>query len=129
MPKVRDTSMIVVGALGFVAVAAGGLGTHVLDPYLTPEEKKAWGLAMQFNLVHAAALMAVFATLKNVDPDSSASRNLTRSFYLLLAGTVLFAGSIYAMCLGAPPKTVGPLTPVGGITLMLGWIFTALAGF
>ncbi|KAH9601274.1 Protein of unknown function DUF423 [Trypanosoma melophagium] len=129
MPKVRDTSMIVVGALGFVAVAAGGLGAHVLGPHLTPEEKNAWGLAVQFNLVHAAALMAVFATLKSVDPDSPASRNLTHAFHLLLTGTVLFAGSIYAMCLGAPPKTVGPLTPIGGITLMLGWIFAALAGF
>ncbi|KEG08837.1 hypothetical protein DQ04_06341020 [Trypanosoma grayi] len=114
MPKVRNTSLIIVGAVGFIAVAAG---------------RAAWDLAVLFNLIHAVALLAVFAALKSLDPDGRAAKFLSHAFYLLLAGTALFAGSIYALCLGAPSKTVGPLTPIGGITLMTGWITAALAGF
>ncbi|RNE99316.1 uncharacterized protein Tco025E_09239 [Trypanosoma conorhini] len=129
MAKVKNTTMIIIGVVGFIAVAAGGFGEHVLGPKMTPEMKYAWGLAVQFNLVHAVAMMAVFAAMKSLDPDSSAARRLNRAFHLLLLGTSLFAGSIYAMGLGAPGKTVGPLTPVGGVTLMSGWLTVALAGF
>ncbi|KAF8282949.1 hypothetical protein TcBrA4_0078690 [Trypanosoma cruzi] len=129
MAKVKDTAMIVVGLVGFIAVAAGGIGEHVLGPKMTPELQKAWGLAVQFNLLHAAALLAVFTALKGVDPNGSAARRLNRAFHLLLLGTTLFAGSIYAMGFGVPGKVIGRLTPVGGVTLMLGWLTVALAGF
>ncbi|ESL05188.1 hypothetical protein TRSC58_07182 [Trypanosoma rangeli SC58] len=129
MTKVKDTAMILIGVVAFIAVAAAGFGEHVLGPNMTPEMKHAWGLAVQFNLVHAVAMMALFAAMKSIDPDSSATRRLNRAFHLLLLGTTLFAGSIYAMGLGAPGKTVGLLTPVGGVTLMTGWLNVAFAGF
>jgi uncharacterized membrane protein YgdD (TMEM256/DUF423 family) len=45
---------------------------------------------------------------------------------LLLAGIVLFSGSLYALALGAP-KGLGALTPFGGIFLILGWLALAVA--
>jgi uncharacterized membrane protein YgdD (TMEM256/DUF423 family) len=45
---------------------------------------------------------------------------------LLLAGIVLFSGSLYALALGAP-KGLGALAPFGGISLMLGWLALAVA--
>jgi uncharacterized membrane protein YgdD (TMEM256/DUF423 family) len=45
---------------------------------------------------------------------------------LLLAGIVLFSGSLYALALRAP-RGFGALTPIGGISLMLGWLALVVA--
>jgi uncharacterized membrane protein YgdD (TMEM256/DUF423 family) len=45
---------------------------------------------------------------------------------LLLAGIILFSGSLYALALGAP-RALGVLTPFGGIALVLGWLALVVA--
>jgi uncharacterized membrane protein YgdD (TMEM256/DUF423 family) len=45
--------------------------------------------------------------------------------WLLLAGIVLFSGSLYALALGAP-RALGMVTPVGGLAFILGWIAFAI---
>jgi uncharacterized membrane protein YgdD (TMEM256/DUF423 family) len=45
---------------------------------------------------------------------------------LLLAGIALFSGSLYALALGAP-RALGALTPLGGISLILGWLALVVA--
>jgi uncharacterized membrane protein YgdD (TMEM256/DUF423 family) len=45
--------------------------------------------------------------------------------WLLLAGIVLFSGSLYALALGAP-RGLGMITPLGGLAFILGWIAFAL---
>jgi uncharacterized membrane protein YgdD (TMEM256/DUF423 family) len=47
---------------------------------------------------------------------------------LLLAGIVLFSGSLYALALGAP-KWLGMVTPFGGLALVLGWLALAVSLF
>jgi uncharacterized membrane protein YgdD (TMEM256/DUF423 family) len=46
--------------------------------------------------------------------------------WLMLAGTVLFCGSIYARAFGAPPGIVG-VAPYGGIAFMVGWLAFAVS--
>ncbi|CBH17749.1 hypothetical protein, conserved [Trypanosoma brucei gambiense DAL972] len=129
MGKVRDTPMILIGVLGLIGVVAAAAGSHWLDPNLSDKLKLAWDHAVQFNLIHTAAMMAIFAALKIAEPESSAARWLNRSFVLLFAGTTIFCGTVYAICLGVPGKQVGHFAPVGGITMMLGWVSVAIAGF
>ena len=43
-------------------------------------------------------------------------------------GVVLFSGSLYGIALGGP-RWLGPVTPLGGIALMLGWLLVAIAGW
>ena len=45
--------------------------------------------------------------------------------WLLAAGIVLFSGSLYALALGAP-RSLGAVTPLGGLALILGWIAFAI---
>ena len=45
--------------------------------------------------------------------------------WLLVAGIVLFSGSLYALALGAP-KGLGAVTPLGGVAFILGWIAFAI---
>jgi uncharacterized membrane protein YgdD (TMEM256/DUF423 family) len=43
---------------------------------------------------------------------------------LWVAGTVLFSGSLYALALGGP-HWIGPITPLGGLGLIAGWVCAA----
>lgn len=44
---------------------------------------------------------------------------------LLLLGATIFAGTLYAMALGGP-KWLGAVTPLGGLAMILGWMWAAL---
>ncbi|HTE04824.1 MAG TPA: DUF423 domain-containing protein, partial [Planctomycetota bacterium] len=45
---------------------------------------------------------------------------------LFLGGVVLFSGSLYALALGGPAAWLGPVTPIGGLALIAGWVVLAL---
>jgi uncharacterized membrane protein YgdD (TMEM256/DUF423 family) len=47
---------------------------------------------------------------------------------LWCVGVVLFSGSLYWLALGGP-RWLGPVTPFGGLALMLGWLLLAIAAF
>ena len=46
--------------------------------------------------------------------------------WLMLAGTFLFSGSLYALALGGP-RWLGPITPLGGLSFMVAWGVFAFA--
>ncbi len=95
-----------VAALG---VAAGAFGAHALDPHPRIET---WKTAAQYQLVHGIALC--LPTLPRL------------SRILLLAGTVVFSGSLYLLVVLDEPR-LGMVTPVGGAALIAGWL-SALRG-
>jgi uncharacterized membrane protein YgdD (TMEM256/DUF423 family) len=75
-----------------------------------------WQTAVQYHAWHALGLLAV--GLAGYETDGSWIRG---AGWLLLAGIVLFSGSLYALALGAP-RALGAVTPVGGAMFILGWI-------
>jgi uncharacterized membrane protein YgdD (TMEM256/DUF423 family) len=79
-----------------------------------------WQTAVQYHAWHALGLLAVGLT--GYQTDGSWIR---AAGWLLLAGIVLFSGSLYALALGAP-RAVGAVTPVGGAMFILGWIAFAV---
>lgn len=81
-----------------------------------------WNTGVQYHLWHALGLIAV-GLCAAIVPDAPWLR---AAGVLLLAGIVLFSGSLYALALGAP-KGFGALTPIGGISLILGWLALAVA--
>ncbi|ORC89817.1 uncharacterized protein TM35_000113510 [Trypanosoma theileri] len=128
MPTEKNPLLTAAASSGLIGVVAGAFGVHYLRDRLTAAKLSSWTSAVQFNLIHSAAQLAVIALLNREDPQTPAAKHLNRASQLMLTGTVLFSGSIYALCLGVLPKVMGPLTPIGGISLMLGWISAALAG-
>ena len=95
--------------LGLASVAFGAFGAHgVADPKLAD-----W--------LRTGALYGFVHVLATLAADRFGAR-LAQGFFL--AGVVLFAGSLWAMALGAP-RSVGALTPVGGVSLMVGWALLA----
>lgn len=103
-------------------MALGAFGAHALKTRLSAELLAVWNTGVQYHLWHALGMILVglSATLAPDGPWLRASGTL------LLAGIVLFSGSLYALALGAP-KAIGIMTPFGGIAFLLGWLALAVS--
>jgi len=103
--------------LAAIAVGLGAFGAHGLKAKLSSEMLGVWQSAVQYHAWHALGLLAV-----GLSVDVLWTRV---AGWLLLAGIVLFSGSLYALALGAP-KGLGIVTPFGGLAFMAGWIAYAV---
>jgi len=101
--------------LGASGVTLGAFGAHGLRARLTPEQLGSWQTAVEYHLLHSVALLALALY------GSAAGRGVGLTAGLWTAGIVLFAGSIYGLVLGGP-RWLGPVTPLGGVCLILGWL-------
>jgi uncharacterized membrane protein YgdD (TMEM256/DUF423 family) len=108
------------GALsGFIAVAGGAFGAHALRSRLSPDLMNVFETAVRYQMYHALALLLVaWATARW--PGGA----LQLAGWSFIAGTVLFSGSLYALALTGM-RWVGAITPLGGVGLLLGWLFFA----
>ncbi len=112
------------GALGAIGVLFGALGAHYLSYFLDNDGLSGWETAVDYQLVHALLLFSISRELRSSDT----SRFLLLGAYIILAGTLMFSGSIYLMTLG-DLRWLWPITPIGGVMLILGWcsiIYAAL---
>jgi len=114
----HQTALLSGGLMGFFAVGMGAMGAHHLG--LTESEKAAWSTAVDYQMWHAIVLL--------VTPLISLRTSRTFPFLIaaFVAGTVLFSGSIYLLVLTKNPLW-GPLTPLGGICILLGWFLLILS--
>jgi len=101
----------------FVAVAAGAFGAHALKERIAPELLAVYQTAVQYHFWHALGLLAIGVMLVQ-KPDSGA---LAIAAWLLVAGMVLFSGSLYALALTGV-RGLGAVTPIGGIALLAAWV-------
>lgn len=105
--------LFVAGLLGALAIALGAFGAHALKERLTliPAAAGWWETATFYLLTHAVALGAI--PTRNLWPVG-----------LWAVGAVIFAGTLYAMAVGAP-RWLGAITPFGGSLLIAGWLALA----
>ena len=105
------SNLIAAGLLGFTGIVLGAFGAHAFKEQLADRGMtQAWQTAVLYHLLHAVALLALPAW--------------TWVRRLWLAGIILFCGSLYWLALGGP-KILGPVTPLGGVTLLAGWALLA----
>jgi uncharacterized membrane protein YgdD (TMEM256/DUF423 family) len=121
------TALAWAASLGATGVALGAFGAHGLKGTLEAAGTlEVWKTAAHYQLLHACALLGFAAWMKSAGrPPGSRSAWTVR---LWIAGTVLFSGSLYLLCLGGP-RWLGPVTPLGGACLIAGWVAAALAAF
>ena len=121
MPTERLT-LIAIGALTlFLATALGAYGTHGVQGVVDAASWRAYGVAVDYQFYHGLGIVAA-GVLAERYPGA---RWIAVSGWVLLAGTSVFCGSIYATTFGAP-AAVGALAPIGGLTLMAGWLTLAV---
>ena len=110
------------GALsGFVSVAMGAFGAHALAEKLDEKMLAAFKTGAQYQMYHSLALIAVGLWARSHPGNSTSIVGWSFVF-----GTILFSGSLYAMAL-TDIKVLGAITPLGGLSFMVGWIAFAVA--
>jgi uncharacterized membrane protein YgdD (TMEM256/DUF423 family) len=100
-------------ASGAGAVLLGAFGAHGLANRVDQKALQNWSTAAQYHLIHSVVLLA-----------ASSHRSKVPS-YLLTGGIFLFSGSLYALVLTGE-KRLGAITPIGGLSLVAGWLALAL---
>ncbi|HET8730682.1 MAG TPA: DUF423 domain-containing protein [Moraxellaceae bacterium] len=103
-----------------LAVILGAFGAHGLKSRVTDEQLAWWHTGVQYHAWHALGLLCI-GLLLQLQPALAQART---AGLLLQAGIVVFAGTLYAMTLGAP-RWFGAITPLGGTLLIAGWAVLA----
>lgn len=106
--------------LGASGVGMGAFGAHGLKDYTSPEQIDAWKTATQYQMIHTLAMLAVllFAQAKQL--------TIPWAFRLWGYGILCFCGSIFLLSTRdihhLSVGFLGPVTPVGGLLFILGWL-------
>ena len=121
MTAQTDKLFLALGALNAgVAVALGAIGAHALKNRLSPKMASVYHTGSQYHLYHALGLMLVGLMALQL-PESML---IPWSAGLMLAGTVLFSGSLYLLAITSK-GWLGAVTPVGGLLLIAAWLVLA----
>ncbi|MFC4454929.1 DUF423 domain-containing protein [Deinococcus sonorensis] len=100
--------------LAGIGVALGAFGAHGLKTVLTPDLLATFETGVRYQMYHGLGLLAL-----------GALPNQRRAPLFLLAGTVVFSGSLYLLSLSGV-KWLGAITPIGGVLQLIGWGLAAL---
>jgi uncharacterized membrane protein YgdD (TMEM256/DUF423 family) len=104
----------------FLAVILGAFGAHALKETLTHLGTiETWKTAVLYHFIHSLALFALGVW--------ASSRSIPSFFFKAIVwswsmGILFFSGSLYLLALGGP-KFLGPITPIGGLLFLVGWLF------
>ena len=109
------TKLIISSLFMATAILCGAFGAHGLVDQVTPERLSTFETGALYHLLHGIGLMSLLALSQQFP------RLLGWPFRLIVAGTLIFSGSLYLLVLLDQPG-LGAITPVGGVLLVLGWI-------
>lgn len=106
----------------FIGVALGAFGAHALRAQLTPTAVSLWHTAELYQFVHALGLLAVGLLVYHL----GAPPLLRAAGWLMVAGILLFSGSLYALAVTGI-RWFGAITPLGGAAFLAAWVLLALS--
>lgn len=119
----NKTWLIWATTLGATSIALGALGAHALREVLDTRGLEGFNSAVRYQMYSAIVLMI----LGFVNPNS---KFMKRGAQFIFIGTLMFSVSIYLLLffkhIEIAYSYLGPITPLGGIFMILGWIFLAL---
>lgn len=108
-----------------LAVALGALGAHTLRGQISETLLESYKTGVLYHIVHALALVSVGILTRQ------RGKSFNVAGYLFLAGIVCFSGSIYLLSThemsGLDLKFLGPVTPIGGLLFMAGWVVLGIS--
>jgi len=112
-------------ALGAIAVCFGALGAHTLEKMLSAKSLASWETAVRYQLIHAVVILIIALNDRLVSEKS-----VHRILNLFIIGVLFFSGSIYLLSTqsisGLHVPLLGPITPIGGLLMIAGWIMLFL---
>lgn len=118
--------IIIASVFGILAVILGAFGAHGLKNLISSASLEVWDTAVQYQFYHTGALLflSTFSRFK--------SRAINFASWFFTAGVILFSGSLYLLAAKDILNlewisVIGPLTPVGGLLFILGWLSLLIA--
>ncbi|MCS1352155.1 DUF423 domain-containing protein [Mechercharimyces sp. CAU 1602] len=115
--------MIFLGAINmFLAVALGAFGAHGLEGKVSERMLANWQTGSSYHMTHALGLLLIGLVAK----FTGSSPLVMTGGWFILAGIIIFSGSLYLMTLTDVTK-LGMITPIGGVSFLIGWILIAVA--
>lgn len=111
---------VILSLLGAITVALGAWGAHGLQNAITPEEYKRFEIGLFYQVFHLVVLLIVWSSHK-------IARQFKPWIYRFMGlGILFFSGSLYLMSMAKllvlDTGFIGPITPVGGLLLILAWL-------
>lgn len=115
--------LAIAGLLGATGVAAGAMGAHALEGSLSADDLDIWDTAARYQIYHALALFGVAWAVTRWSGPLIAVAGIA-----LTAGSLLFSGSLYLLAV-TDVSILGAVAPLGGASMIAGWIILSLVGF
>ncbi len=133
MSNTSSKQLLTIGLLGAFSVALGALGAHALkakvaEGLMTSDQLAGFDTAARYQMYHALAMLAVVLLARE-----NASKQLTWAYRCFFIGIILFSGSLYFLTTRSLTgmeglKVLGPITPLGGLFFIAGWLLLAAQG-
>ena len=112
-------TLITASILGGLSVIFGAFGAHALKKILSEEQLKSFETGVKYQMYHAIVLLIIGFNF-NFETTSE-----TYMVYSFIIGILLFSFSIYGLVISSSKnrklKFLGPITPLGGLFLIIGW--------
>ena len=113
--------IILTGAVfGLIGVILGAFGAHGLEGRISDSSIKNWNTAVSYQFYHTFAILYLssFSRAKN--------GLINFAYFSFVFGIFLFSGSLYLLSTramtGLSVSFLGPITPLGGLCFIVGWI-------
>jgi len=117
-------TLIAGSIFGLISIVLGAFASHGLENMITKEAIETFQVGVRYQMYHALLLLFVGSTIKIKEKSKQ------WIFLLTIAGVVLFSGSIYGLATndltGFDFKTIGFVTPIGGLLLIVSWAIMLL---
>jgi uncharacterized membrane protein YgdD (TMEM256/DUF423 family) len=112
--------LIAAAVLGIVGIILGAFAAHGLKELISIDAQKTFETGVRYQIYHAFFLLFVGAS------NLISAKSKTYIFYFVLIGILFFSGSIYGLATNQLSsfdfKTIGFITPIGGLLLILSWV-------
>lgn len=116
---------LIAGAVNaMLSVAFGAFGAHLLEGRVADKYLDTWQTAVQYQMFHSIGLIAIAILMSSSLIGSLGS--LSWAGYLMLAGIIIFSGSLYVLSLTGI-SILGAITPIGGVAFIAAWILVIVA--
>lgn len=109
------TFVVMSAVFGFLGVALGAFGAHVVRGRVTPGDLEIFETGVRYQMYHALAILAV-AWVQTRTPGPA----IGVAGWLFAVGIVIFSGSLYLLVFSGV-RWLGAVTPLGGLCFLAGW--------
>ena len=116
----KDFVLVSAAAFGGLSVVLGAFGAHALKKVLSQDLQKSFETGVKYQMYHSLILLITGLQFQFSETMEKAAA------LCFIFGIFFFSFSIYGLCLssakGKKLRFLGPVTPVGGLLLMTGWL-------